>query len=99
LTSETQETIHARVVFRKQLSDGNYGSEVAEVMLDVPLGEVYDLSEEAVAATLQTARRLVHEELGRSPSGNVRHALEPPKPPRLKDYATAPDEELEDLPL
>jgi len=73
----SEETIRARVVFRKQLSDGNYGSEVAEVMLDVPLGEVYDLSEEAVASTLETARRLVHEQLLKSPSSAVRRALEP----------------------
>lgn len=76
----TDETITARVVFRKQVSDGNYGTEAAEVALDVPLGEVYDLSEEGVASTLQAARRLVHEELARSPSASVRRALEPPRP-------------------
>jgi len=72
------------------VSDGNYGSEVAEVMLDVPLGDVDELSEEAVASTLETARRLVHEELSKSPSLTVRRALEPPKLP--KDYATVPDD-------
>jgi len=95
--SDQPEQIRARVVFRKQVSDGNYGTEAAEVALDVPLGEVYDLSEESVAVTLATARRLVHEELAKSPSGNVRRALEPPRPPRLKDYATVPDDP-EDLP-
>jgi len=72
----TEETSN-RVVFRKQLSDGNYGSEVAEVLLDVEFAEGEDL-DQAVAATLANARRLVHAELGRSPSTTVRRALEPP---------------------
>jgi len=83
------ETIHARVVFRKQVSDGNYGTEAAEVALDVPLGEVYDLSEESVAVTLATARRLVHDELSKSPSANVRRAVESPKPISDEVWAAA----------
>jgi len=71
----THETITARVVFRKQVSDGNYGTEAAEVALDVPVGHP-----SMVAATLETARQLVHEELARSPSASVRRALEPPRP-------------------
>ena len=63
------------VTFRKQVSDGNYGSEVAEATVFVD-----DVTEEAVAAALATARRLVHEELRQSPSSNVRRALEYPKP-------------------
>jgi hypothetical protein len=86
----TQESIRARVVFRKQVSDGNYGTESAEVALDVPLGEVYDLSEEAVAATLETARRLVHEELSKSPAWRVRDAVKPELP---AEPATAADPE------
>jgi len=89
-----QETIRARVVFRKQVSDGNYGTESAEVALDVPLGEVYDLSEEAIASTLETARRLVHEELGKSPAWRVRDAVKPELP-----AAPAEAEDIEDLPL
>ena len=67
-----------RVSFRKQVSDGNYGTESAEVHLDVEFaaGEVMD---QAVAATLANARRLVHEELRQSPSSNVRRALEYPR--------------------
>jgi hypothetical protein len=90
----TQETIRARVVFRKQVSDGNFGSETAEVALDVPLGEVYDLSEEAVASTLEAARRLVHEELSKSPAWRVRDAVKPELPSQ-----PAHEEDLEDLPL
>jgi len=97
----THETITARVVFRKQVSDGNYGTEAAEVALDVPVSEeyVYDLSEETVAATLQAARRLVHAELARSPSASVRRALQPPRP--LSPAMVVPtdvDDDPEDLP-
>jgi len=73
-----------RVVFRKQLSDGNYGSEVAEVLLEVDnfddtaLSDIDKASEEAIAAALARARQLVHAELRKSPSSNVRRALEPP---------------------
>lgn len=66
--------MRARVVFRKQLSDSNYGTESAEVAIDVPLDEVYELS--SVAATLATARQLVHDELAKSPSPSVVRALE-----------------------
>jgi hypothetical protein len=97
--SEGHETMHGRVVFRKQVSDGNYGTEAAEVSIEVPYGEVYDLSEEAIAATLQAARRLVHEELGRSPSSNVRGALEPPKPLTAGSTGHMPDDDdPEELP-
>jgi hypothetical protein len=93
----TPSEIRARVVFRKQASDGNYGSETAEVAIDVPLEEVYDLSEESIAATLATARRLVHEELRKSPSPSVRLALESLN--RGKPAAANEVDELEDLPF
>jgi hypothetical protein len=68
-----------RVVFRKQVSDGNYGSETAEIHLDVEFAEG-EVLEEAVAAALANARRLVHDELRHSPSWSVQRALEYPKP-------------------
>jgi len=68
-----------RVVFRKQVSDGNYGSEIAEVTLDVE-SDFGETTEQSMAATLANARRLVHDELRHSPSANVRRALEYPKP-------------------
>lgn len=58
----------SHVVFRKQVSDGNYGSETAEVMLDLP----DDWNDSAVALALQGARELVHAELARSPNSIVR---------------------------
>jgi len=67
------------VVFRKQVSDGNYGSEVAEVMLEVDMDDVAEAREVVLALALENARQLVHTELGRSPSATVRRALEPPK--------------------
>ena len=85
------ETIRSHVVFRKQVSDGNYGTEAAEVLLDVPLGE------EAVASTLESARRLVHAELARSPSANVRRAVEARKVAAGADGRTGDD--VEDLPF
>jgi len=96
----TQEPIRARVSFRKQVSDGNYGTEAAEVTLDVPLGEVYDLSSEAVAATLATARQLVHAELAQSPAWRVRDAVTPSElPPASTGTLPDADPDPEDLPL
>jgi hypothetical protein len=68
-----------RVSFRKQLSDGNYGTEAAEVTLeDVVEG---DGDGDALAEVLLLqARRLVHAELGRSPSANVRRAIGAKRP-------------------
>ena len=68
----------ARVVFRKAVSDGNYGTEAAEVLIDVRLkdGGDNEYSEESIAAALATARRLVHDELATSPSAAVKRALE-----------------------
>jgi hypothetical protein len=82
-----------RVTFRKQVSDGNYGTEAAEYTLEC------DQMDGVADALLQRARALVHAELNRSPSPSVRRALEPPPP--LAGGApmrTAPDG-LEDLPF
>jgi len=63
-----------RVTFRKQLSDGNYGSETAEITLEETLPdecldeELEDLGE----ALLMQARRHVQTELARSGSPTVR---------------------------
>ena len=88
-TSANQETTRARVVFRKQVSDGNYGTESAEVALEVP-GDVYDATEEVIALALENARKLVHEELSKSPAWRVRDAVKPELPP---EPATAADPE------
>ena len=69
-----------RVVFKKQVSDGNYGSESAEVTLeewdDDAKGDDGALAEELLA----NARNLVHAELARSPNPRVRAALQLPLP-------------------
>lgn len=79
------ELLGARVGFRKQVSDGNYGTEAAEVSFDVLSG--------LEAQGLERARNLVHAELMRSPSANVRRAVEPLVNPK-------PDvNDLEDLPF
>jgi len=90
----TDETIRAHVLFRKQVSDGNYGSETAEVLLEVPLDRIGVPAVEYVAATLETARRLVHEELSKSPAWRVRDAVQPELP-----MQPAPKVDPEDLPL
>jgi hypothetical protein len=91
-----------RVVFRKAVSDGNYGNEAAEVTLEEEV-----TSARRVEEMLVEARRLVHAELAKSPNYAVRHAVTPPPPPEL--IGTAPlqdreptpfdDIELEDAPL
>lgn len=64
-----------RVTFRKAVSDGNYGTEMAEctLALDADPGE----DEVSLARTLLgQARERVHAELGVSPVGVVRRAVE-----------------------
>ena len=70
----------SHVIFRKQVSDGNYGTESAEVLIDIDQ-DVDD--DEVLAAALATARKLVHSELQQSPSANVRRGIEYPQPARL----------------
>jgi hypothetical protein len=81
-----------RVSFRKQVSDGNYGSEVAEATVFVN-----DETDDAIAAALATARRLVHEELRNSPSVSVRRALE--YPPHEREQRWRQAEESAELEL
>ena len=70
-----------RVVFKKQVSDGNYGSESAEVMLECWSSDTDEDSDNDAAATMLTdARILVHAELARSPNPRVRSALQLPLP-------------------
>lgn len=72
-----------RVTFRKQVSDGNYGTEAAEVQLDwtVTDDELSSADVEAALDMLGQARELVHNELRRSPSAAVRKVVELPTPP------------------
>lgn len=59
----------SRVTVRKQVSDGNYGTEAVEVSMDAVPG--------LEAQVLEHVRDLVHAELLRSPSASVRRAVEP----------------------
>jgi hypothetical protein len=89
----------SHVIFRKQVSDGNYGTESAEVLLDLP-GDEYDPTEfgEVVALALENARQLVHAELAKSPAWRVRDAVTPSELP-AESTGTMPDsDDPEDLP-
>ena len=94
-----------RAVFRKQVSDNNYGSEVAECTLErepEPGEEAGIVAEELLAA----ARRRVHDELRNSPSMAVRRALTYPEATPVVDrtglppaYLEKDEAELEELPF
>lgn len=68
----------ARVRFRKQVSDGNFGTEAAEVELEQDFDPASENEEVVASSLLMEARRLVHNELLRSPSARVRMALATP---------------------
>jgi len=88
LTAQPDVWVQPRVTFRKHVSDGNYGSETAEVSVDVDgLGSLA-----AISQRLADARELVHAELARSPSWRVRDAVKPELP-----VGVASDEDPEDL--
>jgi hypothetical protein len=86
------------VSFRKQVSDGNYGSETAEVLLEVDIADLVDTAcEDEIAAALATARRLVFEELRCSPSAAVRRALAYPENVRISEPQPEAVDEDEDI--
>ena len=66
-----------RVTFRKAVSDGNFGTESAEVTLQEWLTDDYDVDEAKLVAErlLAEARMLAHDQLALSPSVRVRDAL------------------------
>jgi hypothetical protein len=82
-----------RATFRKQASDGNYGSEAAELTLEVDLetpGTLVDPGDVAAdygEGLLAMCRRRVFDELRQSPSAAVRRALEYPKAEPVDDRA------------
>jgi len=84
----------SHVIFRKQVSDGNYGTESAEVLL-----EIDDATDDELVATgLALARQLVHAELAKSPAWRVRDAVTPSELP-AESTGTLPDsDDPEDLP-
>lgn len=75
-----------QVTFRKQVSDGNFGTEAAEVTLDDVVAEGDD--EDTVAeGLLMEARRLVQAELQRSLSPRVRQAVTLATPRQLAPHS------------
>jgi len=85
----------SHVIFRKQVSDGAYGTESAEVLLEIDDAD----DDEATEAALAAARRLVHAELAKSPAWRVRDAVTPSELP-AESMGTLPDsDDPEDLPL
>jgi hypothetical protein len=73
-----------RVTFRKAVSDGNYGTESAEVMLEdwmTDSAEITDTYIDVAKTMLKLARAVVHAELERSPSPRVREAID-----RIRTY-------------
>lgn len=91
------------VTFRKQVSDGNYGSELAEVTLTGAVEETEQVDGHLTSARLlESARASVHAELLRSPSTLVRRAVEQEQPrpaPAPVTAASPSDSSLEDLPF
>jgi len=83
----------SHVIFRKQVSDGNYGTESAEVLLEVSETTTYgELDPMAIA--MEHARFLVHAELARSPAWRVRDAVTPSDVPTTAVTVPADDEDL-----
>ncbi len=89
----------SHVIFRKQVSDGNYGSESAEVLLALPEDIDADTDsatrEEVIELALSSARKMVHAELSKSPAWRVRDAVTPSDVPTA---VTVPPDDAEDLP-
>jgi hypothetical protein len=75
--SETERMV--RVSFRKQVSDGNYGTEAAEVTLEWPMADCETVRDDdrTAARMLEEARELVQQELMQSPNANVRRLFQP----------------------
>jgi hypothetical protein len=99
-----------RVSFAKGVSDGNYGTERAEVSLDwyVTDDELLSADTEAAISMLAQARELVLNELRRSPSAAVRRAVETVAPQPIAERvprttapppAQAEDDDLAPLPF
>lgn len=85
-----------RASFAKQVSDGQYGHERAEVTVEI---DEPNVDADQLLFELRTS---VHAELSRSPSEAVRSALNaPPRTPRRDPSATVPEDEqdLESLPF
>jgi len=85
------------VTFRKQVSDGAYGTEAAEVYLEDYINPRTngDLDEQIAQDLLDEARDLAHRQLAKSPSERVRKAVEVyPLPPYIKRPDDVDDDDM-----
>ena len=81
-----------RVTYRRQVSDGNYGTESAEVTLDWWIDDTDDGHEDETAAEemLRQAHDLVHNQLRRSISTHIRQSTTPRTTAPANTAATVP---------
>lgn len=90
-----------RVSFRKQVSDGNYGTEAAEVTLEWYMSDTETVHDDAHTADqmLTQARELVQHELMQSPNANVRRMFAPRSTaPSAMTVPPEPDDEGDEAP-
>lgn len=91
------------VTFRKQVSDGNYGSEAAEVVLGATLPDDDRHDDQYIgnlAGDLLTeARAAVHAQLDLSPNMSVRRALERQEPRPVAPRQPVAEADLEEIPF
>lgn len=82
--------------FRKQASDGNFGSEVAEVYLEWFNDDDDDSEEDDTIAQelLRRAREFVHAELAASPNQRVRATVAKREQDKVLLNVPADDDEL-----
>jgi hypothetical protein len=102
--TEQEERLLVRITFRKQVSDGNFGTEAAEVTFE---DYAYEPEEQTEIARLLLveARTAVHAELNHSPSPAVRRTVPVDQPPPPKPTDADPEvviawsSDEEELPL
>jgi hypothetical protein len=96
------EARQVRVTYRRFVSDGNYGTEGAEVSLEFwvePEGADMGDDVEAADDLLNTARNLVLNRLRSSNNANVRMAVTPRTTTPPSTAATVPSDDEERLPF
>jgi len=90
---ESKQKRKVTVGYRRAVSDGNYGTESAEVSLEwfVDEDDAAELDQECAAEMLRNARDLVLQQLRGSLSENVRRSLKPrtTAPPAMAPTSTA----------
>lgn len=81
-----------RVTYRRAISDGNYGTESAEVSLDWFIADEADTHEDLDAAQemLGQARDVVMRQLSHSDSITIRKAITPRQTAPARTAATVP---------